>query len=91
MAGPSVGRPKMKEAKKRVAISVSLSPSVIELCEKAENKSHFIDISVQTSRALSMVIQKLRARELTMETALEELEDVADIWEAELEESTAFK
>lgn len=91
MASAGVGRPKMKEEKKRVAISVSLSPSVFALCEQAENKSHFIDVSVQSSKALAMIIQKFRAKDLSMKAALEELEDVADIWEAELDESTMFE
>jgi len=82
-----IGRPKMKKQNRKISVSVSLTPSVALLLEKTENKSHFIDTSVQTSRAVAMAIQALREKRITLEEAMEQIEDAADIWTSEFEES----
>lgn len=87
----AVGRPKMKDEKKKVQFSCSLSKSVIELAEKTENKSHFIDTSVQCSRALAIAVKALRDKTMSLEEAMVEIEDIADVWAAEFEESEVFE
>lgn len=85
-----VGRPKMKEAKKRVPMSVSVAPKVIELAESTENKSKFIETSVLSMSAIAELMKKLRAKELSLESFMEEIEDLSDVWESSFDESEDF-
>ena len=85
-----MARPKIKEEKRRIQLSVSLSPSVMNLADKVENKSHFLDTSVETSHAVSIIIRALKDKTISFEEALEQIEDAADIWEAEFDESLPF-
>lgn len=85
-----IGRPKMKEAKKRVQLSVSLAPNVAQLAEKTENKSKFLDNSVMSIQAVAMVIAKFRKKDMSLEEAMIELEDLVDVWESEFDETEDF-
>lgn len=82
-----MGRPKLSEEKKRVAVSISVGRTIAELAERTENQSHFYQTSVECCRALTMTVNELRSKRIDLETAMEQLEDVADIWEAEFDES----
>lgn len=85
-----MSRPKMKDEKKRITISISVAPDVAELAEKTDNKSKFIDRSVHGMRATAMIIAQLRKREISLEAAMEEIEDYADIWEASFDEVVEY-
>ena len=82
-----MARPKLKEEKRRVQLSVSLSPAVMTLADKVDNKSHFLETSVETCQALALILRSLKNRKISVDDAMEQLEDAADIWEAEFDES----
>lgn len=85
-----MGRPKMKEEKRRVSLNVTLSSSAIDLAEKTENKSKFIDKSVLSMSVLAQLISQLRGGGLSLEKAMEEIEDLVDVWESEFDESEDY-
>jgi ABC-type protease/lipase transport system fused ATPase/permease subunit len=63
---------------------------------EAEPKSsqrvvHAVTTSIETCRVLSRVVGALRSGTTTLEEALESLEDAADIWDAEFDESVLYK
>lgn len=66
------------------------NPDVAALAEKTENKSKFLDTSVISMRAVAMIIDQLRKREIDLETAMGEIEDYSDIWEASFEEAIDY-
>lgn len=85
-----MGRPRLKENQKKMTLSISLDPELLALAEKTSNKSHFIETSIQACESLRIVLGDLRAKKISQETALEKLEDVADVWEAEFDDSVKF-
>lgn len=86
-----MGRPKMKEAKLKVSLNVTVAPRVNDLAEKTENKSRFIEKSVLSMAALQQLVHDLRSRSLSLEACMEEIEDLVDIWESEFDESVDYK
>jgi hypothetical protein len=82
-----MGRPKMNEAKKKISLNVSLSPQIMEVLNRVENKSSMVDRCVGIASGVSEVFKALRDKTMTLEDALEELEDFASIYEAQFEES----
>ncbi len=86
-----MGRPKIKEEKKRVSLNVTLSANAIELAEKTDNKSKFLDKSVLSMAALSQLVSQLRTRGISLEDAMEEVEDLVDVWESEFDETEDYQ
>ena len=86
-----MGRPKLKEDLKRIHVSISVKKTIDDLAGSTPNKSHFYETSVECSRALAMVIERLRAKKLGLDSAMEEFEDIADIWSAEFDEMVPIK
>ncbi len=85
-----MGRPKLKEELKRAHVSISVKKTIEELASSTSNKSHFYETSVEACQALALVVSRLRSKKLTLEMAIEEIEDIADIWAAEFDESLPF-
>ncbi len=84
-----MGRPKLKDAKKKVTVSISVSRAVAELAAKTENQSHFYQTSVECCRALAVALGALReGRDVA--DALEEIGDIGAIWMAEFDDSAPF-
>ena len=82
-----MARPRMAEKKKRVAMSISVSPVVSAMAEKAEGgKSHFMETSVQIAQAVATAYRRYQKNEISVEDFMERAEDAADIWEAEFDE-----
>jgi hypothetical protein len=85
-----VGRPKLKDELKRGHVSISVKKTVDALAAATPNKSHFYETSVESCQALALIIGRLRAKKLTLQAAMEEVEDIADIWTAEFDEIVPF-
>lgn len=85
-----MGRPKLRDEKKKVQMSVSLSKSVVDLAEKTDNASHFLDTSAQSMNAVRLAVTQLREKAISLEVALELIEDAADVWAAEFDESEEY-
>lgn len=85
-----MGRPKLKEELKRAHVSISVKKTIEELASSTPNKSHFYETSVEACQALALVVNRLRSKKMTLEIAIEEIEDIADIWAAEFDESLPF-
>jgi hypothetical protein len=81
-----MGRPKMKASKRRVQANISVHPEIAELAKKTDNQSMFYESSVEVARGLSIVMKKLESREMGIEDALEELSDIASVWDNNFEE-----
>lgn len=80
-----MSRPKMKEEKRRISVSLSLSPEAIELMEKTENKSRFTEDSMLGMKAISKVMSDLKMKTMSLEDALEDIEDLVDVWASGLD------
>jgi hypothetical protein len=85
--GIDMGRPKLKDELRRSHVSISVKKAVEELAAATPNKSHFYETSVESCRALALIVGRLRSKKLTLEVAMEEIEDIADIWLAEFDEA----
>lgn len=85
-----MGRPPVPENKKKIPISVSLKKSSIDLIEKTDNASHFVDTSIESINAVMQIVLKLRAGSMSLEDAMESIEDAADIWESEFDETEDY-
>lgn len=82
-----MARPKMAEKKKRVAMSISVSPVVSGMAERAESgKSHFMETSVQMAQAVATAFRRYQKNKISREEFMERVEDAADIWEGEFDE-----
>lgn len=86
-----MGRPKLKEEKKRVSVNVTLSTRSILLADKTDNKSKFIDKSILGMSALAELVAQLRSKSISLEAAMEGIEDLTDIWESEFDETEDYK
>lgn len=75
-----MSRPKLKKAKKRVQVSVSLSPDVAKLMTNAENKSKFIDDSVLGMKDIAIIINKIRTKSVSQDEACDEIADICENW-----------
>lgn len=85
-----MGRPKLKDELKRGHVSISVKKSVDALAAATPNKSHFYETSVESCQALALIVNRLRSKKLTTQAAMEEIEDIADIWAAEFDETVPF-
>jgi hypothetical protein len=80
----------MKASKRRVQIAISVSPDCAGLAKKTENGSMFFETSVAAARGLSIIMKKIEAKEISIEDGLEELSDIASVWENNFEELVPF-
>ena len=85
-----IGRPKLKDKIKRGHVRISVKKTVVALAAATPNKSHFYETSVESCQALALIVTRLRAKKLTLQAAMEEIEDIADIWTAEFADSVPF-
>lgn len=85
-----MGRPKMKVSKRRVQANISVAPDIADLAKKTENASMFYETSVSAARGLSIIMKKIESREMSVEDALEELSDIAAVWDNNFEEFIPF-
>jgi hypothetical protein len=86
-----MGRPKLKDSKKKVQVSISVPKGIADLAESTGNRSHFYATSVECSRALSAALRALRESRVTVDECVANLSDVAAIWNAEFDESVPFE
>lgn len=85
-----MGRPKMKASKRRVQANISVAPDIADLAKQTENASRFYETSVSAARGLSIVMKKIASREMSVDDAIEELSDIASVWENNFEEFVPF-
>ena len=85
-----MSRPKINPNKKRIAVSVSLRPDIIDLAEKTENKSRFFEVSVDIAKSLRELVDEIKKQKIDFVDATEELEDLLDVWEAQFDRSVAY-
>lgn len=85
-----MGRPKLKDELKRSHVSISVKKTIEQLASATPNKSHFYETSVECCQALALIVDRLRAKKLTLAAAMEEIEDIADIWTAEFDDTVPF-
>jgi hypothetical protein len=85
-----MGRPKMKASKRRVQANISVHPEIAELARKTDNQSKFYESSVEAARGLSMIIKKLENKEIEINDAIEELSDIAAVWDNNFEDMIPF-
>ena len=69
------------------SINVSLKPSVMACLEKAENKSSFVENSVEGMKGICSVLEKLKQGTWDLDRAMEEIEDLAGVWESSFDET----
>jgi len=86
-----MARPKLKEAQKRVACSISVPKKIDALAGRTANKSHFYETAVECAQALALAVAELRKDRMAVRDFLDEIEDVADIWNAEFDETVTFE
>jgi hypothetical protein len=80
-------RPLMKPENRKKSITVSLKPSVLEYVNSAESRSAFVEDSVEGMRGLVSVLHKLKTGKWDIDRAMEELEDIAGVWESSFDET----
>ena len=85
-----MGRPKLKDELKRGHVSISVKKTVDALAAATPNKSHFYETSVESCQALALIVTRLRAKKLTLQAAMEDIEDIVDIWTAEFDDIVPF-
>jgi len=86
-----MARPRLSDQKKKVAVSISVSREMAELAEATGNSSHFFQTSAECGRALALLVQKLRVKALSLKEAMEDVEDIADIWMREFDGTIPFE
>jgi hypothetical protein len=82
-----MGRPKISESKKRATVSISLSPEILALAERSENKSIFFERCVGIASGLAEIMEAIRDKKIKTSEAMQDLEDFAAIFERSFEES----
>lgn len=82
-----MGRPKISESKKRATVSISLSPEILALAERSENKSIFFERCVGIASGLAEVMEAIRDKKIKTSEGMQDLEDFAAIFERSFEES----
>jgi hypothetical protein len=85
-----MGRPKIKASKRRVQINISLSPEIVALAKNTDNASRFYESSVSAAQGLSIIMKRLERREIDIGHAIEELNDIAIVWNNNFEELIPF-
>jgi hypothetical protein len=85
-----MSRPKINPNKKRVAVSVSLRPDIIDLAERTENKSRFFEVSVDVAKSLKSLLEDIKEHKINFEDATEELEDLMDVWDAQFDRTVEY-
>ena len=82
-----MGRPKISENKKRGTVSISLSPEILAMAERSDNKSMFFERCVGIASGLAEIMRAVQEKKIKMSEAVEDLEDFAAIFERSFEES----
>lgn len=85
-------RPKLKdESKRRKGISISLRSDILDKLEKeAENKSKYIEASIEACEAISIILSKHFDNDYDPKEALEDIDDAISVFLAQkIEDDTA--
>lgn len=85
-----MGRPKLKEASKKKALSISVAQDILDLASKVDNKSVFFERSVRCCNGIVQTIAALDSGKLRPSQALEDIEDIMAGWESLGEETIPF-
>ena len=82
-----MGRPKISENKKRATVSISLSPEILALAERSDNKSIFFERCVGIASGLAEIMQAIQDKKIKTSEAIQDFEDFAAIFARSFEAS----
>jgi ABC-type transporter Mla subunit MlaD len=85
-----VGRPKFKDDKKRVDVTISCRKDVVALAKKADNASRVYENSVQICQSISVLMKKLKAGKADINDVIEDISDLMSEWKSRFEEKIEF-
>ena len=85
-----MGRPKIKEDKKRVQVNISVRKDVAELAKKSDNASRLYEKSVDICQSISVLMKKLKASKTNIDDVMEDVSDLMSIWESRFAEKIEF-
>ena len=66
------------------------TPVIAAIIARSRSSSKFYETSVSAARGLSLIMKKIEAREISVQEALEELSDIAAVWDNNFEEFAPF-
>jgi methylmalonyl-CoA mutase N-terminal domain/subunit len=66
------------------------TPIIAAIIARSKSSSRLYETSVSAAQGLSMIMKKIKEREMSVDDALEELSDIAAVWDNTFEEFVPF-
>ena len=85
-----MGRPKIKQEKKRIDVNISVREDVAALAKKADNTSRLYENSVDICQSISVLMKKIKSGKANIDDAMEDISDLMSIWASRFEEKIEF-
>ncbi|MEI6399031.1 MAG: hypothetical protein WCO71_09690 [Pseudomonadota bacterium] len=85
-----MGRPKIKEDKKRQHVNISVRPDVAALAKKADNASRLYECSVDVCKSISMVMKRFEDDKSDVNDVLEDISDLISLWDSRFDEKVEW-
>jgi hypothetical protein len=85
-----MGRPKLKDSKKRVHVNISVRKDVAELAKNADNASRVYESAVDICQSISSLMRNLESDKTDVNDVLEDIHDLMSIWNSRFEEKVEF-
>jgi hypothetical protein len=85
-----MGRPKIKEHKKRQHVNISVRPDVAALAKKADNASRLYECSVDVCKSISMVMKRFEDDKADVNDVLEDISDLISLLDSRFDEKVEW-
>jgi hypothetical protein len=81
-----MGRPKLKDSKKRIHVNISVRKDVAALAKNADNASRVYETAVDICQSISNLMKNLESGKSDVNDVLEDIHDFMSLWESRFEE-----
>ena len=85
-----MGRPKLRDSKKRIHVNISVRKDVAELAKNSDNASRVYESAVDICQSISNLMKNLESDKADVNDVLEDIHDLMSIWNSRFEEKVEF-